>query len=67
MWHELVCCSEERVVVLLSGKSVIAVGARCTDVRANELLVRGRCTVAWYSARCYLYGTRYVTCVGTCG
>ena len=34
VWHELVHCSKERVV--LSGKkSVIAVGARCTDVHAN--------------------------------
>ena len=39
VWHEPVHCSKERVV--LSGKSVQAVGARCTDVRANELLVVG--------------------------
>ena len=40
--HELVHCSKQRAV--LSGKSVIAVGARCTGVRANEsLLVRGCC------------------------
>ena len=46
LWHELVHCSKERVVVVLSRKSVIAVGARCTDVRANELLVaRGCCVV----------------------
>ena len=32
------------VVVFISGKSVIVVGARCTDVQANELLaVRGCC------------------------
>ena len=38
VWHELVVhCSEERVA--LGGKSVIAVGARCTDVRENESLV----------------------------
>ena len=42
VWHELVHCSKERVV--LSGKSVIAVGVRFTDVCANELLmVRGCC------------------------
>ena len=37
MWHELVHCSKERVA--LSVRSVIAVGARRTDVRADELLV----------------------------
>ena len=43
--HELVHCSKERVV--LSGKSVIAVGARCcTDVRANELIVVRGCCVS---------------------
>ena len=52
-------CSRERVavvVVSISGKSVIAVGARCTDVRANELLVvRGCCVYrTWNSARCYM-------------
>ena len=47
--HELVHCSKERVVVVLvvavSGKSVIAVGARGTDVRANEVLVVRECCV----------------------
>ena len=35
---------------------MIAVGARCTDVRANELLViRGCCVYrTWNSARCYI-------------
>ena len=42
VWHGRVHCSKERVT--LSGKSVIAVGTRCTDVRAYELLmVRGCC------------------------
>ena len=45
VWHELVHYHKERVIVFISGKSVIAVGARCSDVRANELLlvVRGCC------------------------
>ena len=31
-------------------------GARCTDVRANELLivVRECCTLTWNNARCYI-------------
>ena len=45
VWHELVHCSEKRVV--LSGKSVIAVGARCTDVSVNELLVVRACCVPY--------------------
>ena len=48
VWRGLVHCSKERVVlVVLSGKSVIAVGARCTDVRANELLVVRGCCVPY--------------------
>ena len=62
MCHELEYCSKPRVVLVLSGKSVITVGARCADVPANELVVRRCCTVTWNSAhRC----TKYVTCVGT--
>ena len=38
-------CSKEKVV--LSGNSVIAVGARCSDVRANELLVVRGCHVQY--------------------
>ena len=47
--HELVHCSKERVVlaVVLGGKSVMAVGARCTDVCANELLVVRRCCLPY--------------------
>ena len=48
-WHELVVvhCSKESVVVF-SGKSVIAVRARCTDdVRANELLAARGCCVLY--------------------
>ena len=61
MRHELVVhCSKERVVViavvLFSGKSGIAVGARCTDVRANEfLVVRGDAVYrTWNIVRCYI-------------
>ena len=48
--HELVHCSKERVVlaVVLGGKSVMAVGARCTDdVRANKRLVARGCCVPY--------------------
>ena len=51
MWHEQVYCSKEKVVLKL-GKSVIAVGTRCPDVHANELVVRGLCTVTWNNDRC---------------
>ena len=47
--------SKQRVV--FSGKSVIAVGARCTVVRANEFVVRGCCTVTW-NKKCSLPHTR---------
>ena len=50
VWLELVHYSKERVV--LSGKSVIVVGARCADVRANELLVVRGCCVPYVSSRC---------------
>ena len=46
VWHELVHCSKGRVVLVLSGNSVIAVSARCTDVRANKLLVVRGCCVS---------------------
>ena len=59
--------SKERVV--LSGRSVIAVGARCTDVHANELLVvRGCCVpnVEW-CARFYTVRHIHVFALGGSG
>ena len=45
VWHELFNSALlQRRIVLSGKKSVIAVGARCTDVRADKLLVvRGCC------------------------
>ena len=66
MWYELVHCSKEKVVVVvvLSGKSVIAVGVRCTDVRANELLVVRGCCVPYVQQCSLLHSTSHVFALG---
>ena len=61
VWHELVHCSKEGAV--LSGKSVIAVGARCTDF-SRKRIISGqgmRCAVRGI----VLVSIQYVTCVCT--
>ena len=45
---------------------MIAVGARCNDVRGNEFLVVVECCVyrTWNSARCYVVGMSHVFALG---